>query len=307
MKATIVVIGNGMVGHRFCERLKALGGFRIVVFGEEPRPAYDRVHLSEYFNGKTAAELSLPMKGWFEDEEIVLHLGDPVREIDRQQRLVHSLKGVIQPYDVLVLATGSSAFVPDIIGIEKAGVFVYRTIEDLERIRAYAPKAGSGAVIGGGLLGLEAAKALLDLGIPQTHIIEFAPRLMPRQIDSAGSAALEASLRKLGLHLHLNKVTQAIEGNGRVEGLQFADDGRLAIDMLVISAGIRPRDELARLAGLSVGTRGGILVNEKLQTSDKHIYAIGECALAQGMIYGLVAPGYEMADVVATNLTGGNK
>ena len=307
MKSTVVVIGNGMVGHRFCERLKTLGGFRIVVFGEEPRPAYDRVHLSDYFSGKTASELSLPMRGWFEDEEIVLHLGDPVREIDRQQQVVHSQKGVVQPYDILVLATGSSAFVPDIIGIEKEGVFVYRTIEDLVRIKAYAPKAKSGAVIGGGLLGLEAAKALLDLGIPTPHVIEFAPRWMPRPIDSAGSAALEASLRKLGLQLHLGKVTQAIEGNGRVEGLQFADDGRLSVDMLVISAGIRPRDELARLAGLSVGTRGGILVNEKLQTSDKHIYAIGECALAQGMIYGLVAPGYEMADVVATNLDGGNK
>ena len=307
MKPTVVVIGNGMVGHRLCEKLKATGAYRIVVFGEEPRPAYDRVHLSEFFAGKSATDLSLPMKGWFEDEEIVLHLGDPVREIDRHQQLVHSGKGIIQAYDVLVLATGSSAYVPDIAGIEKEGVFVYRTIEDLERIRAYAPRAKSGAVIGGGLLGLEAAKALLDLGIPRTHVIEFAPRLMPRQIDSAGSAALEASLRRLGLELHLGKVTQTIEGNGCVEGLQFADDGRIPVDMLVISAGIRPRDELARLAGLSVGTRGGIVVNEKLQTSDKHIYAIGECALSQGMIYGLVAPGYEMADVVATNLAGGNR
>src|SRR5579871_2759630 len=303
----VVVIGNGMVGHRFCEKLRAAGEFRIVVFGEEPRPAYDRVHLSEYFAGKSAADLALPMTGWFGDEEIVLHLGDPIREIDRQQQLVHSMKGVAQHYDYLVLATGSSSFVPDINGIEKEGVFVYRTIDDLDRIKAYAANARSGAVMGGGLLGLEAAKALLDLGIPQPHVIEFAPRLMPRQIDSAGSLALEASLRKLGLQLHLNKVTQSIEGNGKVESLQFADESRLAVDMLVISAGIRPRDELARLAGLSVGTRGGILVNEKLQTSDKQIYAIGECALSQGMIYGLVAPGYEMADVVATNLLGGHK
>lgn len=296
-----------MVGHRFCEKLKAKGLYRIVVFGEEPRPAYDRVHLSEYFNGKSAADLSLPMTGWFEDEEIVLHLGDPIREIDRQQRIVHSTKGIIQPYDVLILATGSSAFVPDIAGIEKQGVFVYRTIEDLDKIKAYAVNAKRGAVMGGGLLGLEAAKALLDLGVPETHVVEFAPRLMPRQIDSAGSAALESSLKSLGLQLHLNKVTQSIEGHGRIEALQFADESRLPIDMLVISAGIRPRDELARLAGLTVGTRGGIVVNEKLQTSDKYIYAIGECALAQGMIYGLVAPGYEMADVVATNLCEGNK
>lgn len=307
IKPTVVVIGNGMVGHRFCEKLKKKGLFRIVVFGEEPRFAYDRVHLSEYFSGKSAADLSLPMTGWFEEDEIVLHLGDPIREIDRQQKIVHSARGIIQPYDVLVLAAGSSAFVPDIPGVEKAGVFVYRTIDDLDRIKAYAPKATRGAVMGGGLLGLEAAKALLDLGVPETHVVEFAPRLMPRQIDSAGSAALESSLKALGLKLHLNKVTQSIEGHGHIEALQFADESRLPLDMLVISAGIRPRDELARLAGLAVGTRGGIVVNEKLQTSDKNIYAIGECALAQGMIYGLVAPGYEMADVVAANLSEGRK
>jgi nitrite reductase (NADH) large subunit len=304
----VVVIGNGMVGHRFCERLKAAGEpYQIVVFGEEPRPAYDRVHLSEYFSGKSASDLSLPMKGWFDEDEIILHLGDAVREIDRAQQVVHSYKGVVQHYDVLVLATGSSPFVPDISGVDKEGVFVYRTIEDLDRIKAYAPRATHGAVMGGGLLGLEAAKALLDLGVPKTHVIEFATRLMPRQIDSAGSQALEASLRRLGLELHLNKTTLAIEGAGRVEALQFADDTRLAVDMVVISAGIRPRDELARLSGLPVGTRGGILVNERMQTADKNIYAIGECALVQGMIYGLVAPGYEMADVVVSNLAGGDK
>ena len=297
-----------MVGHKFCEKMMVTSSsFQIIVFGEEPRPAYDRVHLSEYFNGKTAADLSLSMAGWFDEEDIVLHLGDPIREIDRATRTVHSQKGISQPYDVLVLATGSAPFVPDIPGIEKEGVFVYRTIEDLDKIRAYAPGARSGAVMGGGLLGLEAAKALLDLGIPRTHVIEFASRLMPRQIDSAGSHVLESRLRQLGLELHLNKTTLAIEGNGKIEELQFADETKLEADMLVISAGIRPRDELARLAGLQVGTRGGILVNGKMQTSDKNIYAIGECALVNGMIYGLVAPGYEMADVVATNLSGGNK
>jgi len=306
-RPVVVVVGNGMVGHRFCAKLKTSGLFRIVLFGEEVHPAYDRVHLSEFFNGKSAADLSLPMTGWFEDEEIVLYLGDPVREIDREQKLVHSYKGASIHYDILVLATGSSAFVPDISGIEKEGVFVYRTIEDLEKIRAYAPRVISGAVMGGGLLGLEAAKALLDLGIPQTHVVEFATRLMPRQIDSAGSHMLESSLKKLGLELHLNKSTLAIEGKDKVEALQFADETRLPVDMLVISAGIRPRDELARLAGLQVGTRGGIVVNDRLQTSDKNIYAIGECALFQGMIYGLVAPGYEMADVVVNNLSGGNK
>jgi len=311
-KPVVVVIGNGMVGHKFCEKLIAGSvqgspGFQIVIFGEEPRPAYDRVHLSDYFNGKSAHDLSLPMTGWFGDQDIVLHLGDPVREIDRERKTVHSRKGLIQPYDFLVLATGSSAFVPDISGIEKEGVFVYRTIEDLERIKAYAPKAKNGAVMGGGLLGLEAAKALLDLGVPNTHVVEFAPRLMPRQIDSAGSHTLEARLLQLGLKLHLNKSTLAIGGEHAIDSLHFADDSRLAVDMLVISAGIRPRDELARLAGLQVGTRGGIIVNEKMQTSDPDIFAIGECALLGGMIYGLVAPGYEMAEVVAANLCDGHK
>ena len=308
-KPVVVVIGNGMVGHKFCEKLMAASSsFQIVVFGEEPRPAYDRVHLSEYFNGKSANDLGLSMAGWFDaDRDIVLHIGDPVKEVDRTARVVHSRKGLVQPYDVLVLATGSAAFVPDIPGVEKQGVFVYRTIEDLDLIKAYAQHARSAAVMGGGLLGLEAAKALLDLGIPDPHVIEFASRLMPRQIDSAGSHILEGRLKKLGLQMHLNKTTLSVEGEGRIRSLQFADDTSLDLDLLVISAGIRPRDELARLAGLQVGTRGGILVNDKMQTSDPQIYAIGECALVAGMVYGLVAPGYEMADVVATQLAGGHK
>jgi nitrite reductase (NADH) large subunit len=308
-KPVVVVIGNGMVGHKFCEKLMAASTpFQIVVFGEEPRPAYDRVHLSEYFNGKSANDLSLSMAGWFDaEQDIVLHIGDPVREIDRAAKVIHSRKGIVQPYDFLVLATGSAAFVPDIPGIEKQGVFVYRTIEDLDLISDYARGVRNGAVMGGGLLGLEAAKALLDLGVSNPHVIEFASRLMPRQIDSAGSHILEARLKKLGLQLHLNKTTLAVEGEGRIQSLRFADDTSLDLDMLVISAGIRPRDELARLAGLQVGTRGGILVNEKMQTSDPQIFAIGECALVAGMVYGLVAPGYEMADVVAANLAGGHK
>ena len=307
-KPVVVIVGNGMVGHKFCEKMRAAADrWQIVVFGEEPRPAYDRVHLSEYFSGKSAHDLSLSMAGWFDEEDIVLHLGDPIRDIDRITQTVHSQKGISQHYDILVLATGSSAFVPDIPGIEKEGVFVYRTLDDLDKIRAYAPLARNGAVMGGGLLGLEAAKALLDLGIEKTHVIEFASRLMPRQIDSAGSHALESRLKQLGLEIHMNRSTLSIEGAGRIQSMQFADDSRLEVDMLVISAGIRPRDEVAKLAGLQVGTRGGIIVNEKLQTSDKNIYAIGECALVNGMIYGLVAPGYEMAEVVAANLIGGNK
>ncbi|MEZ2338949.1 nitrite reductase large subunit NirB [Mucilaginibacter sp. RCC_168] len=305
---TIVVVGNGMVGYKFCEKLLARSShFNIIVFGEESRIAYDRVHLSEYFNGKTASDLSLSTDTWYADNGIKLYLNDPVQEINRAEKTIHSLKGLTIKYDYLVLATGSSAFVPDIPGVEKEGVFVYRTIDDLELIKTYAVNAKVGAVMGGGLLGLEAAKALIDLGIEEAHVIEFAPRLMPRQIDSAGSGMLLSKLKSLGLNIHLNKNTAAFVGDHKIEALKFNDDTSLPIDMMVISAGIRPRDELAKLAGLHTGTRGGIVVNEKMQTSDECIFAIGECALYEGMIYGLVAPGYEMADVVAGYLSGNEK
>jgi nitrite reductase (NADH) large subunit len=201
------------------------------------------------------------------------------------------------------MATGSAPFVPPIPGVEKDGVFVYRTIEDLDLMKSHARNAKKGAVIGGGLLGLEAAKALLDLGLNDVQVIEFAPKLMPRQIDDLGSKILESKLNELGLQIHLNKNTQEITGNDTITGMQFADGSRLDVDMLVISAGIKPRDELAKIAGLEVGTRGGIVVNDYLQTSDPNIFAIGECALAHHMIYGLVSPGYEMAEVVVRNLT----
>lgn len=306
----IVVIGNGMVGYKFCEKLTArlpAGTADVVVFGEEVHPAYDRVHLSAFFSGKNAADLCLAGTEWYQEKGIALHLGDPVQRIDLVNKTVHSYKGLSVPFDYLVLATGSAAFVPPIPGVEKEGVFLYRTIEDLEMMTAYAPKARRAAVIGGGLLGLEAAKALLDLGITDTHVIEFAPRLMPRQIDEAGSDMLIDRLQQLGLSIHTNKNTVAITGDACISGMQFADHSALEVDMLVISAGIKPRDELAAHAGLQTGPRGGIVVNERLQTSHPFVFAIGECALHNDFIYGLVAPGYEMAEVIATNLAGGDK
>ncbi len=309
-KKKIIVVGNGMVGYKFCEKLISKNGkdfFDLSVFGEEPRPAYDRVHLSEFFAGKTADDLTLAPLNWYAENNIALYLSDPILSINRENQTILSHHGIELAYDYLVLATGSSAFVPAIEGVEKEGVFVYRTIEDLEMMQSHARKARKGAVIGGGLLGLEAAKALLDLGLSETHVIEFAPRLMPRQIDEAGANLLKNKLENIGLQIHLNKNTRKIEGNGHISGLSFTDETALEVDMLVISAGIRPRDELAKKAGLDVHPRGGILVNENLQTSDNHIFAIGECALVHQMIYGLVAPGYEMAEVLATNLLGGAK
>ncbi|MFD3274628.1 nitrite reductase large subunit NirB [Aquirufa echingensis] len=302
----IIIVGNGMVGFKLCEKLvaKSTKSLDLIVFGEEMRPAYDRVHLSEFFNGKSAEELQLAPSSWYADKGIELIIGDPILEIDRKAKSVRSYLGRVAYYDYLILATGSAAFVPPIPGIEKAGVFIYRTIEDLVLMQSWAPKAKTGAVIGGGLLGLEAAKAMIDLGVCDTHVIEFAPRLMPRQIDDAGSSLLQGKLESLGLTIHTSKNTQEILGESAISGMQFQDESILPVDMLVISAGIKPRDELARACGLEVGPRGGIVVNQYMQTSDHHILAIGECALYEGMIYGLVAPGYDMAEAAVSTLLG---
>jgi len=307
-KLKIIVIGNGMVGYKFCEKLISKSdAFKLIVFGEEPRRAYDRVHLSEYFNGKTADDLYMSTESWYEEHDIDLYFNNPIVGVDRNLKTVRTSNGDIYGYDFLVFATGSAAFVPNIEGIEKEGVFVYRTIDDLDLIADYSKKAKTATVIGGGLLGLEAAKALIDLGIAETSIVEFAPRLMPRQIDLAGSEMLKSMLTELGLQIHLNKNTSRIEGDKSITGLKFTDDSELAADMLVISAGIKPRDELARFCGLEVGTRGGILVDDRMQTNDPCVFAIGECALHAEMIYGLIAPGYEMAEVLATNLCAEDK
>ena len=329
---TIVVIGNGMVGHRFCEKLieyDISGEFRLVTFCEEPRAAYDRVGLTTFFAHRDAQKLMLARKEWYVEQGIELHIGDRACEIDREQKIVRSDKGVEIEYDFIVMATGSYPFVPQVPGIKHAGVFVYRTIEDLEHMIAYSERLKSeaarraaadaegtsapilvhapvAAVIGGGLLGLEAAKAAFDLGM-ETHVIEFAPRLMPRQIDDKGSKVLVSKIEALGVKVHLNTGTKEVLGNGRVEGLKFNDDTEMPVDMIVVSAGIRPRDDLAKASGLEIGPRGGIAVNDVLQTSDPDIYAIGECALHSGMIYGLVAPGYDMADIVAANLCGASE
>lgn len=300
----VVVVGNGMVGYKFCEKLltKMGGGlFSITVIGEEPRPAYDRVHLSAYFSGTSVEELTMAPASWYADNGIQLLTGECVVKLDSTAHFIQTHTGLKIEYDKLILATGSSAFVPPVPGVEKEGVFVYRTIEDLDAIISYSKGATRAAVIGGGLLGLEAAKATLDLGL-ETHVIEFAPRLMPRQLDAAGAGMLKRKMEALGIQIHLNKNTTQFDGVFSVNGLSFTDGTALEVDMVVISAGIRPRDELAKQAGLAVGPRGGIVVNDELQTSDTDIYAIGECALHKNMIYGLVAPGYEMAEVVANNL-----
>jgi nitrite reductase (NADH) large subunit len=304
-RETLVVVGNGMVGHRFVESLLERGGasrWRVVVLGEEPRPAYDRVHLSELFAGKTPAELALAHAEDYAREGVELRLGARAAVLDLAAGVVETADGERIAFDRAVLATGSAPFVPPLPGRDLANVFVYRTIEDVDAIRASAAGATRGIVIGGGLLGLEAAKALRDLGL-ETHVVEAAPRLMPRQLDDAGAAALARRIEALGVRLHVGRSTAALLGEGAVAGLRFADGAELPADVVVISAGIRPRDELAAAAGLARGPRGGILVDDELRTSDPRVYAIGEAAVHRGTVYGLVAPGYAMADALAANLT----
>jgi nitrite reductase (NADH) large subunit len=301
----LVVIGNGMVGHKFLERMvakEAAAEWQISTFCEEPRVAYDRVNLSGFFSGKTAADLTLVEPGFYQAHDIQIHIGDKADVVDRVSKTVTSANGVTLAYDKLVLATGSYPFVPPIPGNDAAGTFVYRTIEDLEAMSAWAKQCKVGVVVGGGLLGLECANALKNMGL-ETHVVEFAPRLMPVQVDEAGGAMLKAKIQELGVTVHTSKsTTEIVSENGKVAKMQFADGSELQTDMIVFSAGIRPRDDIARSCELAVGDRGGIVINEFCQTSDPDVYAIGECALYDGRIYGLVAPGYTMATIAADNI-----
>jgi len=301
----IIVIGHGMVGHKFVESLAAAAPhLHITVLGEEPRPAYDRVHLSEFFAGKTAEDLSLVAPGFFERTNLDLKLNAKVAAIDRAARLVVLDNGDVHCYDKLVLATGSSPFVPPVPGRERADCFVYRTIEDLEAMRECGARSQTGVVIGGGLLGLECAKALRDLGL-EAHVVEFAPRLMAVQVDDPGARVLRGRIEELGVKAHLGKNTLAIvDGESATHRMEFADGTHLETDMIVFSAGIRPRDELARACGLALGPRGGVAIDDDCLTSDPYIYAVGECAAWNGQLFGLVAPGYDMARTAARHVLG---
>uniref|UniRef100_UPI00356433F4 nitrite reductase large subunit NirB n=1 Tax=Thiomicrorhabdus sp. TaxID=2039724 RepID=UPI00356433F4 len=305
MKQRIVVIGNGMVGHSFIEKLVASPqgqDFEIHTFCEEPRLAYDRVYLSSYFSGKTAEDLSLVKPGFYEQNQIQVYLGDKAVSVDTETKQVTSAKGKVVAYDQLIMATGSYPFVPPIKGNDRSGCLVYRTIEDLEDIQASAEKGRVGVVVGGGLLGLEAAKALNDLGL-ETHVVEFAPRLMPVQLDDGGAALLKRKIEKLGVKVHCSKATtEIIDGENCLNKMVFADGEELETDIVLFSAGIRPRDDLAKEMGLELGPRGGIVIDNQCRTSIQDIFAIGECALHDGMIYGLVAPGYAMAQAVVDQL-----
>jgi nitrite reductase (NADH) large subunit len=308
-----IVVGNGPVGQRFVEALRerdGAGAWRVTVIGEEPRRAYDRVALSSYFDGIGADELDVVADGCYDDDTYRLHLDESVTGIDRAARTVITGRGRRLGYDAVVIATGSAPFVPPIPGRDEPGCFVYRTLSDLDAIRAAADRAVShhgraaGLVVGGGLLGLEAARALRHLGM-SPHVVELAPRLMPLQVDEGGGGLLGRMIEALDVTVHTGTSVECIEPDrGRL--LATLTNGvELDLDVVVFSAGIRPRDELGRAAGLALGPRGGIAVDAGGRTADERIYAIGECASIGGVTYGLVAPGYALAGVVVDRLLGG--
>ena len=305
----VVVVGNGMVGHHYVDQLlQSDADVEITVIGAEPRPAYDRVHLSEFFSGKKPEELALTTREFYDENGVAAHFGDTVASINREDKKVITAGGQSFEYDKLVMATGSYAFVPPIPGNDLPNCLTYRTIDDLGEIKTSGESGKVGVVVGGGLLGLECANALHNLGM-EAHVVEFAPGLMGVQLDEGGSKMLRKKIEGLGVKVHTSKATEKIiEGNpdkgdgGRLK-MCFADGEELDTDTIVFSAGIRPYDQLAKDAGLEVGERGGIVIDYHCRTSDSDIYAIGECALWDGRILGLVAPGYRMAEVAVSQLT----
>lgn len=305
-RARLVIVGNGMVGHHCVEQLIERGAtahFELHVFGQERQRAYDRVHLSEYFTGSCAETLALCAPDYYSRHGVHLHLGEAVLEIDRERRELVTAEGRLG-YDQLILATGSYPFVPPIEGSSGNARLVYRTLEDLDAIRAAAADARRGVVVGGGLLGLEAANALKSLGL-EAHVVEFAPRLMPVQLDSEGGAALKARIEALGVGVHLSRATQSISAGEQYRYRMNFDGGEhLETDLIVFSAGIRPQDALGRACGLEIAARGGVVIDSQCKTSDPRIFAIGECASWNGSVFGLVAPGYAMARNLAARLLG---
>ncbi|TQV84882.1 nitrite reductase large subunit NirB [Aliikangiella coralliicola] len=302
-KYKVIIIGNGMVGHRIIQHLSEFDNknIEIITFSEEEKLAYDRVQLSSYFSGKSADDLSLTSSDEYQRLGINYHLSQKVINIDRSRKMVFTNTGQSYQYDKLVIATGSTPFVPPIPLESDEHIHVYRTLKDLDAIKTSSEASKSGVVIGGGLLGLEAANALKQLNL-STHVVEFSTRLMPVQLDKNGGKLLRKKIEELGVVVHTGKNTKKIvSGNQQRYRLIFADGDCLETDTIVFSTGIRPQDELARLANLEIGERGGIVINDYCQTSDEDIYAIGECALWQGKIFGLVAPGYKMAMTAATH------
>ena len=302
----LVIIGNGMAGARMAEDILAADpnhDFDIVMFGDEPYGNYNRILLSNVLNGsQEPQEIFLNPLAWYEENQITLHAGKRVTKIDRENKIVYA-DDVAEEYDVLIFATGSRPFVPPIQGTTLHGVFVFRTIDDCRNIAEYAKDCKSAIVIGGGLLGLEAAKGLMTHNVSVT-VVEMGPWLMGVQLDEAGGKVLQQTIEKLGITALTSASTKELLGHTTVTGVKFADGREVAADMVVISAGIRPNKELAAEHGIVCDR--AILVDDQLRTSDTSIYGVGECVQHRGMVYGLVAPIWEQTKALAQLLTGKN-
>lgn len=303
----LIVIGNGMVGAKLCEELvvrRVHKRMRITVFGKEPRVAYNRIKLSTYITHRSDKQLELLPASWYRRNGIELFLSDPVEKVSVKDRCVVSQSGRRIWFDQLVFATGSYPFVPPIQGTDQPGVFVYRTIDDLEEILGYCYYRKSAIILGGGLLGLEAAEAVQNLGM-EVHVVELAASLMPQQLTPRAGEVLKSHIDRQDIQVHLHKMALTIESKAGKKIIHFKDGSRLEADAVIISTGIRPNSRLAEESGITCGPSGGIIVNDELETNVKDVYAIGECALHRGQVYGLVGPGYRMAKLLAERLDSG--
>ena len=313
-KQKLVVIGNGMAGARTVEEILARGGgeqFEITMFGDEPYGNYNRILLSNVLNGsQDAADIFLNPLEWYTENSVKLHAPAKITQIDRARKEVHSDDGQITAYDKLLIATGSRPFVPPMEGLEtpegdpKHGVFVFRTLDDCHKIAGYATKCRKAAVIGGGLLGLEAARGLINYGV-EVHVIHLSGHLMNQQLDPAAGTILRNVMEKMGIHVHTMKATTRILGDDSVTGLEFKDGTVLDCDMVVISTGIKPNAEIGAACGLTV-ERAIVTDNQMRSVDDPDVYVVGECAQHRGRVYGLVAPLWEMGTVLADHITGRN-
>jgi nitrite reductase (NADH) large subunit len=298
----LVVIGNGMAGMRAVEELLQLapGLYDISVFGAEPYGNYNRILLSLLLSGeKSTDDIMLNTPAWYAEYGITLHAGDPVVAIDRRRRRVHSRKGVELPYDRLLIATGSQPVILPLPGNDLPGVIGFRGIDDVERMLQAASMFQRAVVIGGGLLGIEAANGLSRRGM-QVTLIHRSDVLLEQQLNADAARLLSSNLQARGLNLRLNANTAALYGNTRVEGVELADGSRIEADLVVMAVGVRPDIALAKSSGLHC--ERGIVVDDTLQTYDPHIYAVGECVQHRRLTFGLVAPVWEQARVCASHL-----
>ena len=303
MKQQLVVVGNGMAGVSCVEQiLKQPHDFEITIFGDETHVNYNRILLSLVLAGeKSAEEIVINDIGWYQTNGIRARLGVKIASIDRERQVVIDEDGGVTEYDKLILATGSSAFIPPIPGVDKKNVHVFRTLDDTRALLDKAQPGLKTVVIGGGLLGLEAARGLQMRGCEVT-VVHLMETLMDRQLDATGGDYLKRKIESLGIRVMLPQQTAALFGNGRVDGLRFASGEELEADLVVIAAGIRPNADLGRKAGLEV--RRGIVVNDYMETSDPHIFSVGECTEHRGQTFGLVAPLFEQGRVLASTLKG---